>query len=79
MGGESYWHSDPPKLALMGDKGRIIRCFVFEGHIVKSCLYVYHDCPFSTAQPGVVPPGICRLVLIFCGVLIDRYDVLHYT
>ena len=75
---EAHWHPKPPKLAPVGNEGRIIRRGALKQDIVEASLQVQHAEPLSPPELRPVPPHIIELVLVLGHPFIEWDNVLAY-
>ena len=75
---KAHWHSEPPELTLVGNKGRVIQGGALEWDVVEASLQVKHADPLSPPKLGLVLPHVVELVLVLGHQFIDQDDVLTY-
>ena len=76
---KAHWHPEPPKLTLVGNKGRVIRRSGLKWDIVEAGFQVQHTDPLSLPELRLVPPCIIELVLILGHLFVDWDNVLAYS
>ena len=75
---KAHWHYEPPELAPVGNKGRVIKRGAFKQDIVEACLQVQHANPLSPPKLHPVLSHIIELVLILGHPFVDWDCVLAH-
>ena len=68
---KAHWHPEPLELALVGNKGRVIRRGTFKWDIVEASLQVQHADPHSLPKLCPVQLHVIELVLVPSHLFID--------
>ena len=75
---KAHQHLEPPELALVGNKGQVIKRGTLKWDIVEASLQVQHADPLSPPKLHPVLPHVIELVLVFSHLFIDWDNVLAY-
>ena len=68
----------PLELAMVGNKGQVIRGGAFKWNVVEACLLVQHADPLSPPEMCLVLSHVIELVLVLSCPFIDQDDVLTH-